>query len=70
MMKFLPARQMLFEDAHLFFEFQRREKSTIIWKAAIQESGGSKVPDNFFDQYFDTFRKAKFRLSIIGVTGP
>jgi len=71
-------RQMLFEDANLFFKFsglQHRPWMNMLdwlttWKLAVQKSGGFKCIDNFITQYMDSFREAKFRLNIIGITWP
>eukprot|EP01084_Bolivina_argentea_P053074 97442_1 len=69
-------KQMILEDAELFFSFgglKERPYMNMLdwlmtWKLAVEKSGSFKVIDNFFDQYFDTFRHAKFRLSVIGIT--
>ena len=71
-------RQMLFEDANLFFEFSGKKQRPLMnmldwlvtWKLAKQKTGSFKVIDNFLDQYFETFREAKFRLNIIGIAWP
>eukprot|EP01083_Nonionella_stella_P076402 208153_1 len=71
-------QEMIEEDANLFFKFSGLSQRPwmnmldwiVTWKLAVQKSGSFKVIDNFLNQYFETFREAKFRLSVIGVTWP
>ena len=71
-------KAMLHEDADLFFKsggLSERPWMNMLqwiqtWRIAVEKTKSFCVIDSFLDQYFDTFREAKFRLSVIGVLWP